>query len=193
MFKKITFILAIAFGFGVSASAQEKHEAPILKLVESQMMAWAQSSIVVEAIKAQNNKHAAFVQADIDKLDKQWMEETKGGSKPLIESILVNPLSVYLKKIKADSKGLYAEIFVMDNKGLNVGQSDITSDYWQADEAKWQKTFSVGPKAIFIDKVRKDESSQALTSQVSFAIVDPATNAPIGAITVGVNVEELAN
>ena len=77
----------------------------------------------------------------------------------------------------------------MDNKGLNVGQSDVTSDYWQGDEAKWQKTFSVGPTAVFVDKVEKDESTQKFQTQVSISIVDGG--AAIGAVTVGLDVEML--
>ena len=70
----------------------------------------------------------------------------------------------------------------MDMKGLNVGQSDVTSDYWQGDEAKWQKTYGVGPSAVLIDEVEFDDSSQTYQSQVSIAVV---------AVTVGVNVEML--
>src|SRR3546814_14062372 len=104
--------------------------------------------VVIDAIKAQNAKHASLAQDKIDALDKQWRAETKAGAKPLIDSVIGNPLSAYLKKKEADSKGLVTEIFVMEDKGLNVGQSDVTSDYWQGDVAKWQKTYSVGPKAI---------------------------------------------
>ena len=81
----------------------------------------------------------------------------------------------------------------MDDKGLNVGQSDVTSDYWQGDEAKWQKSFSAGPGAIFVDKVEKDESTQTFQTQISIAIVDPSSNKVVGAVTVGVDVEQLMN
>lgn len=192
MLRKSMVLAAVAASFlAWPAAAQEKHVEPIMKLVESQMRGWAQKPEVVDAIKAQNAKHASLTQADIEKMDKQWIAETKAGDKPLVNAVLGNSLSGYLKKVKADGKGLYAEIFVMDNKGLNVGQSDVTSDYWQGDEAKWQKTFSAGPKAVLVDKITKDESSQTLTSQVSFTIIDPASGQPIGAVTVGVNVEEL--
>ncbi len=86
---------------------------------------------------------------------------------------------------------MIAEVFVMDDKGLNVGQSAVTSDYWQGDEAKWQKSYGAGAGAIFVDEVEKDESTQALQSQVSIAISDPASNEVIGAITLGINVEGL--
>ena len=79
----------------------------------------------------------------------------------------------------------------MDNRGLNVGQSEVTSDYWQGDEAKWKKTFLVGPNAMIIDDVELDESTQTFQSQLSMSITDQATGEVIGAITVGVDVEAI--
>jgi hypothetical protein len=66
----------------------------------------------------------------------------------------------------------------------------VTSDYWQGDEAKWQKTFSMGPDAVFVDEIEKDESTQALQSQISVTIKD-SSGAAVGAITIGLNVEKL--
>ena len=86
---------------------------------------------------------------------------------------------------------MVTEIFVMDNKGLNVGQSDVTSDYWQGDEAKWQKTFLAGADAVFIDAVEFDESTQTFQSQLSLPVVDPQSGDVIGAVTIGVNVDTL--
>ena len=79
----------------------------------------------------------------------------------------------------------------MDNKGLNVAQSVETSDYWQGDEAKWQQTYSVGPDALHISEVEFDDSTGFYQSQASLAIKDPATNEVIGAVTFGINVQNL--
>lgn len=79
----------------------------------------------------------------------------------------------------------------MDAKGLNVGQSDVTSDYMQGDEDKWQKTYPVGPDAVFIDEVEFDDSSGQFQSQANATVTDPATGQAIGAITLGINVEKL--
>lgn len=187
------FLIATTFALFATlpAYAEGKVEDLLAKLVEAELRAPLSDPVVIEAIKAQNTAHASLSQADIDRLDKQWRAETKATDKPLITKTMTNALSAYLVKLKKEAKGLYTEIFVMDDKGLNVGQSDVTSDYWQGDEAKWQKTFSVGPAAIFVDKIEKDESTQMLQSQVSFAIVDPAGKKVIGAVTVGINVDEL--
>ena len=174
-----------------AGAAAQNHVEPIRQLVERSLRGWTQSPDVLTAVRAQNAAHAGLDQAEIDRLDKTWRQESKAGGGALIDRVLATPLSTYLKGAKADGKGLFAEIFVMDDKGLNVGQSDITSDYWQGDEAKWQKTFLVGPDALLIDEVELDESSQQFVSQVSLPVVDPETGKPIGAMTVGVNVEAL--
>jgi len=166
--------------------------APITKLADTQVRAWIKDPAVVNAVKAQNAKHASLTQADIDKLDKQWRAETGASSQPMIKAVLSNALSKFLVGKKEGSQGLYTEIFVMDNKGLNVGQSDVTSDYWQGDEAKWKKTYSAGADSIHISDVKKDESTQSFQSQLSLPVVDPANNQVIGAVTLGVNIEQLA-
>ena len=192
--RKICGALFAAFIFGVfaadPAAAQDKHVAKAQAWAEKTLRGWMKDPAVVEAVNAQNAKHASLTPEKILELDKQWRAETKASAKPLINEVMGNPLSAYLKKKEAESKGLVTEIFVMDNKGLNVGQSDVTSDYWQGDEAKWQKTFSVGPNAVFVDKVEQDESTQKFQTQVSVSIVD-AAGAVIGAVTVGLDVEML--
>ena len=173
------------------ASANE-FEGPLKDVAMGTIKTWLKDPTVVAAIKEQNRKHAGLSQADIDKLDKEWRAETGASDQPMIKSVLANNLSKFLKSKKEGGQGLFSEIFVMDAKGLNVGQSDITSDYWQGDEAKWKKTFLAGPDSVHISEVEKDESTQTFQSQVSLPVVDPANNQVIGAITVGVNVEQLA-
>ena len=174
-----------------SAQAGAPSADEIRAAVESKAQVWASDAAVVNSVKAQNTRTAALSQADVDSLDKQWRAETKASTKPLIDETLGNPLSAYLKQVKNDGGGLYTEIFVMDNKGLNVGQSDVTSDYWQGDEAKWRKTFLVGAGTVHVGEVEFDESSQTYQSQVSMPIVDPATSTVIGAVTIGVDVGAL--
>ncbi len=174
-----------------AAWASDAHVAPATDFANSTVKQWISNDTVISAIKAQNAKHAGLSQSDIDNMDKDWRSQTDAGSKPMIDAVLSNALSKFLRQQKDSTQGLVTEVFVMDNRGLNVGQSDVTSDYWQGDEAKWQKTYSAGPDAIFVDEVEMDESTQTFQSQVSMSIVDPATGEVIGAITVGINVDAL--
>lgn len=191
MFRKTIATLAFtaAVTFGLTASANE-FRPEIETFMKQEVIGWLSDPAVVSAIKAQNEKHASISDGDIDTLDKTWRAEAKAGGGDLTGAVLGNDLSKFLKTKKDAAGGKIAEMFIMDNKGLNVGQSDMTSDYMQGDEGKWQKTFSKGAGAMFIDEVEFDESSKAFQSQASITIVDEAGN-PIGAITVGVNVEKL--
>src|SRR3546814_13418213 len=103
-------------------------------------------------LEASNARYLGLDQAGIQALDQQWVAEREVEDQPLITAVLSSPLSSYLTRIQADSQGLFTAIFVMDRSGLNAGQSAITSDFWQGDEAKFQKTFRVGPDAISIGR-----------------------------------------
>lgn len=168
-----------------------EYEAQLRDLFEQQLQPWLQSPVLIEAIKRQNAAHAGLTEADIDTMDKDWRQQAKKGGGPLIDRLVKRDASSYLVGKKQDTGDLVTEVFIMDNKGLNVAISDVTSDYMQGDEAKWRKTYAEGAGQIFVDEVEFDDSSETFQSQVSATIVDPSTGQAIGAVTFGINVEEL--
>ncbi|WP_370321867.1 hypothetical protein [Oricola sp.] len=185
-------VAAVALIAGVNAAtAAGEHIPAVTDYANANIKTWVSDKTVIEAIKAQNAKNASLAQSDIDALDQKWRAGVDGGDMAMIDEVLANPLSDFLRDKQMASNGVITEIFVTDDKGLNVGQSDVTSDYWQGDEAKWQKTYGTGDAAaIFVDEAEKDESTQMLQSQVSMTIADES-GAPIGAITVGINLNAL--
>ena len=191
MTRFVTSLLFILPLFCMSASADDSHEEAIRALYDSDIKLRLDSPLIVAAVNEQNQKHADFSQSKIDKLGQQWRAETAGSEQPLIEKVLSTDLSDYLKEVKEQAHGLYTEIFIMDAKGLNVVQSDVTSDYWQGDESKWLGTFNVGAGAMHIGEIEEDESTQMFQSQFSVTVVDPDTGSPIGAVTIGINVGDL--
>jgi hypothetical protein len=148
------------------------------------------AEIVQVSVDAQNKRLTNMAQEQIDALDNQWKAEREAADKPLIAATLSSPLSVYLARIQGKSLGLYAEIFVMDQNGLNVGQSSVTSDFWQGDEDKFQKTFNVADDAMFVDAAEWDDEAKIWRNQVSFTLLD-ASKKKIGAVTVEINLTEL--
>jgi hypothetical protein len=175
------------------SSNSPNSSAPSLAMIDQPFIAkvreWSNSNVVQLTLSEQNKKHASIDQAKIDALDKQWREERKSDDQPLITAVLSSPLSGYLTRIQARSLGLYTEIFVMDNKGLNAGQSSVTSDYWQGDEDKWQKTFLVGPEAVFIDKPEYEKTTGTWRVQLNMTLAQDQK--PVGSVTVEVNLTEL--
>ena len=159
--------------------------------VRDHVNTWIESPEVLGAIKAQNEANAALSQSQIDSLDLAWRAEIDSPNKPTISAILNNPTSDLLRAKIDESNGVIVEAFVMDNRGLNVATAGLTSDYWQGDEAKFSETFGVGAGAFHIGEVEFDESSQTYSIQVSFTINDPATQTPLGAMTIALNAEAL--
>ena len=147
---------------------------------------WIADRALVGAVEAQNVANAKLTNLDIDKLDIGWIERT---DKKLIDSKMNNDLSTFLRTKKEAGQGVIFEAFVFDQMGLNVGQTDMTQDYYQGDEAKYWKTFMAGPGAMFVDQVGEDDGRRV--SQASVTITNPQGK-PIGAMTVGIDVDKLA-
>jgi len=191
MFKTTPLLCAFITMTATSAIYADERIDKLRLIAELKLKPVVMESIVIDSVKEQNSQHASLSQSDIDNLDKTWRAETDSGSGDLIDAVLGKPVSGYLSDALDEQQGLISEIFVMDNRGLNVGQSGLTSDYWQGDESKWQETFKVGPDAIHLSEIEFDESSQTYSAQVSISITDPDTNTVIGAATFGVDAEAL--
>jgi hypothetical protein len=119
--------------------------------------------------------------AQIDTKDKAWKAEEGVADymKPYLEGSCAN----YLRKIVSMVPYL-SEIFVMDNQGALVCETDKTGDYMQGDEAKWQKSYANGNGAIFVDEPEMDEAFGQEIVQISVPVMDGMH--AIGAITFGV-------
>ncbi|WP_424980775.1 hypothetical protein [Leisingera sp. S232] len=157
----------------------------------SSLSGWVQSPDIVSAIQAQNAANANLGQSDIDALDQDWRANVGDPGNAIIKPVLSSALADALRERVEASGGVITEIFVMDLHGLNVAASGITSDMWQGDEAKFQKTYGAGAGAVHYSEVELDESTQSYQGQISVTISDPASGNPIGAITVGVDAESL--
>src|SRR5262245_59547136 len=142
---------------------------------------------VIAAVQEQNAAHASLRADQIEALDRQWRAECKANGGPLTTMTMSNPTSQFLKGFKTAANGPIVEIFIMDNKGLNVAQTDPTSDYMQGDEDKWQKSFGAGPWMTFVDKPEEEDGKK--TVQVSITLVD--NDVAIGAMTASLVLSKL--
>lgn len=191
MRKTVMFLGLVTMVLGAEGLAADDINERAGAFLQSKVREWISDPLVVKAVRAQNQQHVGLTIVDITNLDNEWKAEAPTGSGKLVSAVADSELSEYLRKIKEANAALVKEIFIMDNRGLNVGVADLTSDYWQGDEAKWQKTYSVGAKGMFIDKPKFDESSGSTQVQASMTLVDPNTQEAIGAVTVGLNVKAL--
>ncbi|MCV9960450.1 hypothetical protein OIU34_00940 [Pararhizobium sp. BT-229] len=171
--------------------ASDVHVAPVTAYIDANVRPWMNAPIIIEELRDHNKRHARLTPSDINDMDAAWRAEFSGNTGPLIDTVIGSRLSKFLRDRQVAAGGVITEIFVIDAKGLSVGESEVSSDYWQGDEPKWQKTYLTGPGVLFVDKAEKDGSTQTLQSQASLTICDPQTGLPIGAITIGINLDAL--
>lgn len=187
--------VGLAAPIGSARAADEVGGFPVDQLIDAGFIedtrAWLEVPVVRLTITAQNERRGEISAQEIEARDAAWVKERESDHQPFVASVLSNPLSTYLTRIQARSLGLIAEIIVVDNLGLNAGQSAVTGDYWQGDEAKFKKTFAVGANAVFLDEAEFKDDTATWRAQLNMT-VHSEDGAPIGAATVEVNLTELA-
>jgi hypothetical protein len=208
-------VLSAAIGAGSVHAQDKAPEQPspaVVAYAKEFVAKWSSDAKLIEAIKASTANHRKFSYNDVMTLDGQWRVAKSGVEKEaraveilkemapgksieehikegeaLIKAARGSETSKLLTEQleKAEPKGAITEIFVMDGWGWNVGQTGGTSDYYQGDEGKWQKTFAgADPNEIeILDIVEEDGVRYA---HVSLPIKENGNN--IGAVTVGVDV-----
>jgi hypothetical protein len=163
-------------------------EDSMLEFINTQARTWFADPLIIATVQKANLANGTLSPNDILTLDAKWQAEV-GTDSALIKGVSESAASSYLRDRVSGSGGTVTEIILMDAQGLNVAISDVTSDYWQGDEAKHQKSFGAGASGVHLSEVELDESTQTYQAQVSFTLTDPATGMAIGAVTIGLNAE----
>jgi hypothetical protein len=159
---------ALADSFGTFVAVAKKELAPI-----------GHDSRIVNWTRAKNAEGETMER--IRQIDSLWKSE-KGIAdymKPYLEGKCANHLRNVVAKVP-----YLMEIFVMDNQGALVCETDKTGDYMQGDEAKWQKAFAGGKGAVFVDQPEFDQSFGTEIVQISVPVMDKGK--AIGTITFGI-------
>lgn len=180
----ISLVIGLTIILIPALSNAEQAPAKVIELANSTLADIGKDPVIVKAVKAQNAKGMSLEQ--IKAKDTEW--KNTPGIADYMKAIMESECGRHLRGIQ-ESESFYAEIFVMDNQGANVAMTDKTSDFWQGDEAKFQKSFNNGSGAVFVDDVEFDDSSQAYLVQVSVPVIDG--DKIIGAITFGIDVDQI--
>lgn len=138
---------------------------------------------LIDAIIAQNAQTHALSKADIDALDRQYARDKKTGI-GLAADLMMRPASLLLKDYAAEAQDRIVFIMLMDDRGLNVADSRLTTDYFQGDEEKWSKTFLLGPGAVHWGGLEKDYVTGRLQHVVARTVTNPKTGDAIGAVAI---------
>lgn len=136
-----------------------------------------------QADRAQRSLTAEQIQS----LDSMWLQEVASEQWNLIARVQMAPGSPPLRKAQAASAGLFTEVFLVSQKGLNVAQSQPTSDYYQADETFFSDAVA-HPEQLYIGPISYDVSAHHFQVKVAWAVRD--ASGVRGVMAVGLDVEE---
>lgn len=179
-----TLLLIILFTSSWSLKAFESNSKKLHELGERSLSMIAANSAIVKAVREQNA--SKFDLVVVNELDKKWKDLS--AEDQAITALLNNDCATALKNMVKSFPYIH-EAFVMDRNGALVCMTNKTSDYWQADEEKFKRSYAAGKGAIFVDKVRFDVSTQMYLVQISVPVQEE--NQTIGVITFGVDSEKV--
>lgn len=134
---------------------------------------------IIEIIKKFNEKNQEISISDILKVDKKW-QETKGIDN-FIKFFLTNECAQYLIEFQ-EKYDEFPEIFITDENGLIVGETNKTSDYYQADEQWWIKAYNDGIGKNYFGEIEYDKSAHAEAISIYIPVMDFQNKKPIGVI-----------
>ena len=154
----------------------------VRQLATEDLAALGREPVIVAAVKEQNALSRSL--SEIKEMDTRW--QSTAGVADFMRALIDSPAGRHLGEWKR-TRPFVSEVFVMDNQGANVAQTDKTSDYWQGDEPKFTECVRTG--RIHLGPMDFDESTQTYSIQVSVPVKDG--DALIGAICIGVDVEQI--
>lgn len=172
-------IAAIGYGNDLTKSIDQNSVAPpkLKKFAKEILIPVVKNSTIIDTIKAQNGKKVSL--DEIKKKDKEWIDAEDEIA--LHAEVMKNAAAALLKDA-AKKNGAIVEAFAYDNQGANVAITDLTSDYWQGDEAKWTAIKGGG---AWVGKNELDKSTNQVIQQIALPVVDESGNV-IGGICFGI-------
>ena len=180
----VVFFAAVLGSIPAVAQPPAAVPGPAIQAEVEHIKTWTQDGTILGAVRDKNALKVPL--SRIRSIDISWMTATEPDSRML--ELLNNPCAKRLHAF-TDARPGYREAFVMENQGALVCMTRKTSDYWQGDEDKWQKSFAGGRGAVYVGEPEFDESTGTKLVHVSVPIMDGGK--AIGVITVGIDYEFL--
>jgi len=142
---------------------------------------YSKTDIVQKALLESNQEFGEFedIQGYIEQQEDAWASNSDETIIPFMQSLISNELAEDIRKNFVEkinpktSQSVFAELFLTNEYGANVAQSDKTTDYRQDDEDWWQKAKANG---ISIGKTEYDESAKTDVIPIGIKITDENGN-----------------
>jgi methyl-accepting chemotaxis protein len=151
----------------------------------------AKTPSLVNAVIQANLDRKDWSPAMIQSQDRAWTDKDPA-MEATVGEIGKNETSAYLIDFLT-SNPEEVEVFVTDIRGLNIGMTDRTSDFLQADENWWKSTFADGNGATYLAPVEYDESAKSYAMDIGIPILDPETKQTIGILRGTLDISVMIN
>ena len=197
-------ILALGAGYVVETGQTRVTEAESVRLAQvaeyiaSSADAYVFRRIVDAAVIARvpeirrvaaEGSRQAVDQRQIQALDEQWQKDRR--LPPALAGLLSNPASRFVSDV-AKQNPLYREVLVTDRHGRLVAASQLTTDYYQADEGWWTQALDDGRRGrIFVSDVRFDESAGIYAFDIAVPIAAPDSDELVGVMKIVASSQEM--
>jgi hypothetical protein len=153
----LVFIVAVSFVFFFFRNHSNEYNQAIQakKIFLEEIVA---NDIVIRTAQLSNSAHANLAPREIEALDIAWQQGTGDGSYMHVRG--KEDVENVLKSFQNQHSGVFVEIFITDMYGLNIAETNRTSDYYQADESWWRRTYAGGHGEEFVGEIEYDASAR---------------------------------
>ena len=175
----------------VKFEVSEYEQQQIKDLLSRKIERWKRLPKLEKTLTARNLKVRHFSVPEILERDKKWTESFLKNDYSYSIDLVDQTLSAELREVKKQSQDMITEIIVTDARGLNLAISDMTSDYWQGDEAKFTEVFGKPANTLFFGPINYDESTKRFQLHLSVPLYSEDNFEPQGVMVFGVDVEKV--
>jgi hypothetical protein len=128
-------------------------------------------------------------QKKTEAIDQQWQKERKVPA--AAAGVLSNAAARFLSDVVKQDQ-LYREILVADRHGRVVAASEMTTDYYQADEGWFTQALDDGRRGrITVSDVRRDESADVYAFDISVPVAGPESDELVGIMKIVASSQEM--
>ena len=134
---------------------------------------------------------------DVLTVDSKWQALAPDIAVPMAQDILGLPGSHALHDWQLTHGGLITEILLINDAGTLAAISNLSSDYWQGDEPKFQeviKQFSrkaPDTELLYISPIHYDASTARFQVFVSGPVLSADSSELLGVVAMGLDIETL--
>ncbi len=183
----------ISSHFSRSADLTQVRLIDYLERVSNQVANIGRVPEVLDEVQSANQQpfDLAKFNLSVEEIEREWAETDPIYSK-FQRQLLENSASQFLREFN-NVFTAFREIMVTDQRGRVVAASNKSGDYFQADEAWWQRAYLEGQGKRYVSGIQFDESANVYGMEIAQPIRESEGREVIGVIKVIVDSHEISS